>query len=188
MTKIYENDERDKLLPISITTNFILRTSRVMLVFVIKRCLCLVFHRLKIQIAWGAFLVENPDLLTLMSTDLSSYSAIQHSCTPSSTCSFIFFRRGEPYPFFNDRSSQNSNCSERKSFQIMRFDRWSAKDWALHTEIDVEIKWGEFNVFCHQTWNFTKKYCQFHVQQPIASWMCSHSRAIWHHLKAKSFF
>lgn len=28
--KIYENDERDKLLPISITTNFILRTSRAM--------------------------------------------------------------------------------------------------------------------------------------------------------------
>jgi hypothetical protein len=35
MTKIYENDERDKLLPISTTTNFILRTSRAM--FLIKR-------------------------------------------------------------------------------------------------------------------------------------------------------
>ena len=37
MTKIYENDEKDKLLPISIITNFILRTSRAMFLFVIKR-------------------------------------------------------------------------------------------------------------------------------------------------------
>ena len=37
MTKIYEKDERDKLLPISITTNFILWTSLAMLLFVIKR-------------------------------------------------------------------------------------------------------------------------------------------------------
>jgi len=51
MTNIYENDERDKLLPISIATNFILRTSRAMFLFVIKRCLYLVFHRLKMQIA-----------------------------------------------------------------------------------------------------------------------------------------
>jgi hypothetical protein len=57
----------------------------------------------------------------------------------------------------------------------------------LHTEIDGEIKCGEFDVFCHQTWNSTKKYCQFHVQQPVALRMSSHSRAIWHHLKAKSF-
>ena len=50
MTKMYENDERDKLLPISITANFILRTSRPMFLFVFKRYLYLVFHRLKIQI------------------------------------------------------------------------------------------------------------------------------------------
>jgi hypothetical protein len=39
MTKIYENDERDKLLPISITCtiNFIVSTSRAMFLFVIKR-------------------------------------------------------------------------------------------------------------------------------------------------------
>jgi hypothetical protein len=125
MTKMYENDERDKLLPISITANFILRTSRPMFLFVFKRYLYLVFHRLKIQIAWGVFLVnKNPDLFVLISTDLSSYSAVQQSCTPSSTCSLIFFRRGEPYPFFNDRAFQNSNCSERRSFQIMR-------DWQM---------------------------------------------------------
>ena len=125
MTKMYENDERDKLLPISITANFILRTSRPMFLFVFKRYLYLVFHRLKIQIAWGVFLVnKNPDLFMLISTDLSSYSAVQQSCTPSSTCSLIFFRRGEPYPFFNDRAFQNSNCSERRSFQIMR-------DWQM---------------------------------------------------------
>ena len=57
MTKIYENDERDTLLPISITINFILRT---MFLFIIKRWLYLVFYRLKIQIAWGASLVKNP--------------------------------------------------------------------------------------------------------------------------------
>ena len=57
----------------------------------------------------------------LISTDLSSYSAVQQSCTPSSTCSFIFFHRGEPCPFFNDHAFQNSNCSEKRSFQIMRF-------------------------------------------------------------------
>jgi hypothetical protein len=125
MTKMYENDERDKLLPISITANFILRTSRPMFLFVFKRYLYLVFHRLKIQIAWGVFLVnKNPDLFMLISTDLSSYSAVQQSCTPSSTCSLIFFRRGEPYPFFNDRAFQTSNCSERRSFQIMR-------DWQM---------------------------------------------------------
>ena len=125
MTKIYENDERDKLLPISITANFILRTSRPIFLFVFKRYLYLVFHRLKIQIAWGVFLVnKNPDLFMLISTDLSSYSAVQQSCTPSSTCSLIFFRRGEPYPFFNDRAFQNFNCSERRSFQIMR-------DWQM---------------------------------------------------------
>jgi hypothetical protein len=125
MTKMYENDERDKLLPISITANFILRTSRPMFLFVFKRYLYLVFHRLKIQIVWGVFLVnKNPDLFMLISTDLSSYSAVQQSCTPSSTCSLIFFRRGEPYPFFNDRAFQNSNCSERRSFQILR-------DWQM---------------------------------------------------------
>jgi hypothetical protein len=43
MTKIYENDEKDKLLPISITTNFSLRTSRALFLFVIKRYLHLVF-------------------------------------------------------------------------------------------------------------------------------------------------
>ena len=31
-----------------------------MFLFVIKRCLYLVFHRLRIQIAWGAFLGKNP--------------------------------------------------------------------------------------------------------------------------------
>jgi hypothetical protein len=30
-------------------------------------------------------------IMMLISTDLSSYSAVQQSCTPSSTCSFIFF-------------------------------------------------------------------------------------------------
>ena len=99
-----------------------------MFLFVIKRCLNLVFHRLKIQIAWDAFLVKkNPDLLMLISTDLTSYSAVQQSCTPSSTCPFIFFRCGEPYPFFNDRAFQNSNCSERRRFQIMRFWRMIGK-------------------------------------------------------------
>jgi hypothetical protein len=48
-------------------------------------------------------------------------------------------------------------------------------------EVDVEIKWGEVDVFWYQTWNFTKHYCQFHVQQPITSRMSSHLRAIWHH-------
>ena len=37
MTKIYENDERNKLLPILITINFISRTSWPMFLFVIKR-------------------------------------------------------------------------------------------------------------------------------------------------------
>jgi hypothetical protein len=48
-------------------------------------------------------------------------------------------------------------------------------------EVDVEIKWGEVDVFWYQTWNFTKKYCQFHVQQPITSRMSNHLRAIWHY-------
>jgi hypothetical protein len=50
--------------------------------------------------------------------------------------SIHFFSRGEPYPFFNDRAFQNSNCSERRSFQIMRFwqmiGKWlgiTYRDW-----------------------------------------------------------
>jgi hypothetical protein len=34
-------------------------------------------------------------------------------------------------------------------------------DWALHTENDVEITLGEFDVFCHQTWYFTKNIVNF---------------------------
>ena len=44
-----------------------------------------------------------------------------------------------------------------EAFRLWDFDRSSANDWALHTQIDVEIKWGEFYVFRHQTWNFTQQ-------------------------------
>ena len=76
------------------------------------------------------------------------------------------------------------NCSERGSFQIMRFwqmiGKWlgiAYRDWCGN-------KMGWIWCFLSSNLKFHKKYCQFHVQQPITSRMSSHSRAIWHHLKA----
>ena len=118
MTKIYENDERDKFLPISITINFILRT---MFLFIIKRWLYLVFYRLKIQIAWGASLVKNPRPID---ADIYQFKLLLRGSAIlySEFNMFIhFFRRGEPCLFFNNRAFQNSNCLERRSFQRRRF-------------------------------------------------------------------
>jgi hypothetical protein len=155
-----------------------------MFLFIIKWCLYLVFHRLEIQIASGAFLVKKTS--RYVHADIYRFkfllrgSAILYS-------EFIFFRCSEPYPFLNDRAFQNSNCSERRSFQIMRFwqmiSKWlgiAYRDWCGN-----KMGW----IWCFQSLNlkFHKKYCQFHVQQPITSRLSSHSHAIWHHLKAKSF-
>jgi hypothetical protein len=107
--------------------------------------------------------------MMLISTDLNYYSAVQQSCTPSSTCSFIFFRRVEPSPFFNDRAFKNSNCSKRRSFQIMRYWQIIVK-WLGIAYIDwcgnkMEWIW----CFLSSSLKFHKQYCQFHFQQPITS-------------------
>jgi hypothetical protein len=163
MTKIYENDEKDKLLPISITTNFSLRTSRALFLFVIKRCLHLVFHRLNIQIAWSAFLVnKNPRSFDadvyrfkfLLRGSAILYSRVQHIHSFfSAAVSHVHFSMIVPFKAPIVRKGE--------AFRLWDFDRWSANDWALPTEIDVEIKRGEFDVFCHQAWNFTKNIVNF---------------------------
>ena len=99
----------------------------------------------------------------------------------------FFFRRGERYPFFNDRAFQNSNCSERRSFQIMRFWQMIGKRLGIAYRDWCGNKMGWIWCFLSSSLKFHKKYCQFHVQQPITSRMSSRSRAIWHHMKAKSF-
>ena len=112
------------------TSNFILRTSQAMFLFVIKRCLYLVFHRLKMQIAWGAFLVKkNLDLLMLISTDLSSYSAVQQSCTPTSACSFIFSATVSHIHFSMIVPFKTPIARKGEAFRLWDFDRWSANDW-----------------------------------------------------------
>ena len=109
--------------------------------------------------AWGAFLVKKtPDLLMLISTDLSSYSAVQQSCTPSSTCSFIFSAAVSHIHFSMIVPFKTPIARKGEAFRLWDFERWSANDWALHTEIDVV---GESDVFCHQTWNFTKNIVNF---------------------------
>ena len=124
---------------------------------------------------------KTPDLLMLISTNLSCYSAVQQSCTPSSTCSFIFFRRGEPCLFFNDRAFQNSNCLERRSFQRRRFWQMICKWLGIAYRDWCGNKMGWSWCFLISNLKFHNKYCQFHVQQPITSRMSSHLRAIWHH-------
>jgi len=160
---------------------------RPMFLFVIKRCSYLVFHRLKIQIAWGAFLVKKnrsfyADFYRF--NFLLRGSAILYS---EFNMSIHFFRRGEPYPFFNDRAFQNSDCSERRSFQIMRFWQMIGKWFGIAYRDWCENKMGWIWCFLSSNLKFHKKYCQFHVQQPITSRMSSHLRVIWHHLNAKSF-
>ena len=111
----------------------------------------------------------------------SAFGSSKWNCYSEFCISYV---RGEPYPFFNDRAFQNSNCSERRSFQIMRFwqmiNKWlgiAYRDWCGN-----KMRW----IWCFLSSNlkFPIKYCQFHFQQPITSRMSSHSRAIWHHLKA----
>jgi hypothetical protein len=93
----------------------------------------------------------------------------QQSCTPSSTCAFIFYRRGEPYSLHHSATISyhfdkifTPNALEMtllsndvklhaylSDYEILTDDRQN--DCALHTDIDMELKWGEFDVLCHQT-------------------------------------
>jgi hypothetical protein len=62
-----------------------------------------------------------------------------------------FFCRDEPSPFFNDRAFQNSNCSERRSFQIMSFWQMIGK-WLGIAYIDWcgnKMRW----IWCFQSSN-----------------------------------
>jgi hypothetical protein len=85
-----------------------------------------------------------------------------------------------PPPFFNDRAFQNSNCSERRSFQIMSFWQMIGK-WLGIAYIDWcgnKMRW----IWCFQSSNLKshKQYCQFEVQ------LADHlSKA--HNLKASPF-
>jgi hypothetical protein len=63
----------------------------------------------------------------------SAFGSSKWNCYSEFCISYV---RGEPYPFCNDRAFQNSNCSERRSFQIMRFwqmiSKWlgiAYRDW-----------------------------------------------------------
>jgi hypothetical protein len=107
----------------------------------------------------------------------SAFGSSKWNCYSEFCISYV---RGEPYPFSNDRAVQNSNCSERRSFQIVRIwqmiGKWlgiAYRDWCGN-------KMGWILCFLSSNLKFHKKYCQFHVQQPITSRMSSHSRAIWH--------
>jgi hypothetical protein len=95
----------------------------------------------------------------------SAFGSFKWNCYSEFCISYV---RGEPCPFFNDRAFQNSNYSERRSFQIMKFWQMIGK-W-----LGIALNLMSSNL------KFHKEYCQFHVQQPITSRMSSHSRAIWH--------
>ena len=108
----------------------------------------------------------------------SAFGSSKWNCYSEFCISYV---PGEPCPLFNDRAFQNSNCSERRSFQIMRFwqiiGKWlgiANRDWCGW----VNLMFSVIKLGISQ---------KFHVQQPITSRMSSHSRAIWHLLKAMSF-
>ena len=158
MTKIYENDERDKLLPISITINFILRT---MFLFIIKRWLYLVFYRLKIQIAWGASLVKKPRPID---ADIYQFKLLLRGSAIlySEFNMFIHF-----FPTRWAMSIFQWSCLSK--LQLHGKEKLSEKEILTDDlqmikhciEIDVEIKWGEVDVFWYQAWNFTKNIVNF---------------------------
>jgi hypothetical protein len=105
----------------------------------------------------------------------SAFGSSKWNCYSEFCISYV---RGEPYPFFNGCAFQNSNWSERRSFQIMRFwqmiSKWlgiTYRDWCGN-------KMGWIWCFLLLSLKFHQEYCQFHVQQPnnfknIQSFACN---------------
>jgi hypothetical protein len=84
----------------------------------------------------------------------SAFCSSKWNCYSEFCISYV---RNEPYPFFNDRASQNSNCSERKSFQIMRFWQMIGKSLGIAYRDWCGNKMGRIWCFLSSNLKFHKK-------------------------------
>jgi len=87
----------------------------------------------------------------------SAFGSSKWNCYSEFSISYV---RGELYQFFNDRAFQNSNCSGRRSFQIMRFWQMIGKWLGIAYSDWCGNKMGWIWCFLSSNLKFHQKYCQ----------------------------